>query len=442
VAYAQLTQVFTAHEASWHPDASTLVLQNMDLEYLRAVALNASSVNKVAHIADTQDVDIDIMHSNLLTYSDEGSLYTTEIFMENAKSLAFYFSKFELPEGAAVFILNEQGDMVGPLTHESRWENGDMQTRHLFGNRAQIQVFHSAAVEPTMIGLKLETIATGFTDLKAGACNINVICKDPVNTCNSACRIGSDFSCNIQCTFRGADSSADQFAGLDWQNQQDSIVGILTSRGSRYCSGAFIDNQSRRQYVLTANHCTVSSSDLMQVDFFNPSCTSNSNTAGDTSRSVGNLNVLVSDSSIDHALVEIRNTVPASWNVFLSGYDATCAGPTGVVGIHHPSGANMKISGSDASMVLRPYSSWGTANQWYVPYWTESTTEPGSSGSPLFDRTTRRIIGQLHGGSARCPSFQGFDMYGAICFSYNQAGSANMNSFLGASSMDGRPLYA
>ena len=33
--------------------------------------------------------------------------------------------------------------------------------------------------------------------------------------------------------------------------------------------------------------------------------------------------------------------------------------------------------------------------------WDDGTTEPGSSGSPLFDQN-HRVIGQLHGGYAAC----------------------------------------
>ena len=100
-------------------------------------------------------------------------------------------------------------------------------------------------------------------------------------------------------------------------------------------------------------------------------------------------------------------------------------------------GANMKISNSDPVPTAAAYSNSGTLDHWRVAYWTEATTEPGSSGSPLYDAGTKRIIGQLHGGTARCPSFRGYDDYGAIWASYAQ----NTGSLLGSSSMNGRTLY-
>ena len=38
-------------------------------------------------------------------------------------------------------------------------------------------------------------------------------------------------------------------------------------------------------------------------------------------------------------------------------------------------------------------------NYWDVNNWEDGTTEPGSSGSPLFDGNTHRIVGHLYGGT-------------------------------------------
>ena len=56
---------------------------------------------------------------------------------------------------------------------------------------------------------------------------------------------------------------------------------------------------------------------------------------------------------------------------------------------------------------------------WYMDAWDEGVTEPGSSGSPLFDQNGR-IIGQLYGGSAACQgtSANGYDYYGRLGVSW------------------------
>ena len=57
--------------------------------------------------------------------------------------------------------------------------------------------------------------------------------------------------------------------------------------------------------------------------------------------------------------------------------------------------------------------------------WDKGTTEPGSSGSPLFD-ANHRVIGQLHGGGAACGNDLS-DYYGRFHTSYKEA---NFKKFL------------
>ena len=56
-------------------------------------------------------------------------------------------------------------------------------------------------------------------------------------------------------------------------------------------------------------------------------------------------------------------------------------------------------------------------SHWRVADWEDGTTEPGSSGSPLFD-ADHRIVGQLHGGEASC-SYNVNDYYGKFSTSWN-----------------------
>jgi hypothetical protein len=91
-----------------------------------------------------------------------------------------------------------------------------------------------------------------------------------------------------------------------------------------------------------------------------------------------------------------------------------------VVGIHHPSGDSKKISfyynGSLPSTCWSECASKQMLH-WRIPSWDKGTTEPGSSGSPLFN-AEKRIVGQLHGGSASCWNKKGYDVYGAIHASF------------------------
>ena len=68
--------------------------------------------------------------------------------------------------------------------------------------------------------------------------------------------------------------------------------------------------------------------------------------------------------------------------------------------------------------------SWGGAATWHISNWEDGTTEPGSSGSPLFNQDGR-VIGQLYGGTANC-SNNIDDYYGRFDVSWASGGAANV----------------
>src|SRR6185295_18357287 len=54
--------------------------------------------------------------------------------------------------------------------------------------------------------------------------------------------------------------------------------------------------------------------------------------------------------------------------------------------------------------------------------WSLGVTEPGSSGSPLYDQN-RRYIGQLHGGPSACGAGDLSDYYGRFSVSWEGGGT-------------------
>ncbi|HBE10897.1 MAG TPA: hypothetical protein DCY76_00535, partial [Flavobacteriales bacterium] len=130
---------------------------------------------------------------------------------------------------------------------------------------------------------------------------------------------------------------------------------------------------------------------------------------------------------------------PASWDVEYAGWDASGATPENATGIHHPSGDVKKICFEEDS----PYtSSTGGAQVWWIDNWEAGVTEPGSSGSPLFDQN-HRIIGQLYGGAAACSGSVNngaFDYYGRFNVSWGLGVSEYLDpSNSGTLVLDGYP---
>jgi lysyl endopeptidase len=127
--------------------------------------------------------------------------------------------------------------------------------------------------------------------------------------------------------------------------------------------------------------------------------------------------LLTSSTTTDMALLELSSIPPADYDVFYSGWDKSGATPDSVCGIHHPSGDIKKISLS-YSPVLQDNVDLGTgaADCWQVTVWDAGTTEPGSSGSALWNED-KRVIGQLYGGAADCANSVD-DYYGRLDVSW------------------------
>ena len=220
--------------------------------------------------------------------------------------------------------------------------------------------------------------------------------------------------------------------GLSWTPQRNSAV-MLVSGSSGFCSGALINNTQNdgKPFVLTANHCY--SNPATWVFRFNWQSTTCSNPA--TSPSFQSLSGAVLRSRrtpSDFCLVEItgglvNGTVPLDYNPYFAGWDNSGTIPTTTVSIHHPSGDIKKIAFDDNPATISQAMGSTEANStWTVQWDRNTTTEGGSSGSPLFDQN-RRIIGQLWGGGASCQNLTAPDYYGRVSSSWQPTGSNSTN---------------
>ncbi len=123
--------------------------------------------------------------------------------------------------------------------------------------------------------------------------------------------------------------------------------------------------------------------------------------------------------------MKLNSQPKPEWNVNYAGWDATAAIGTSAVAIHHPNVDEKSISFENDPTALSSYggtTSPGDSTHVWVKDWDKGTTEPGSSGSPLFD-SNHRVIGQLHGGGAACGNDLP-DYYGRFHTSYKEANFA------------------
>ena len=205
-------------------------------------------------------------------------------------------------------------------------------------------------------------------------------------------------------------------------------------------------NNDGHPYFLTADHCLGGVGNwVFYFDHESPNCNGSN---GPTNQSVSGASVVASNGGSDFALLEINNgnQIPAGFGVEFAGWDNSDneSAVTGATCIHHPSGDVMKICHETDA----PYhTNQGGAAVWYIDEWEEGVTEPGSSGSPLFDQN-HRIIGQLYGGTAACAGQVNNgepDWYGRFGVSWNgNSASTRLRDWLdpnntGVEILDGYP---
>ena len=332
------------------------------------------------------EVNYNLNNSGEWTDTELGRIWRLSITSESAYSINLLYDRFILPEGAEMYLYDsDMTTILGAFTSANNKDHQTFSTSPTKGSTTIIEYFEPYNVDFNG-EISINSVVHGYKDVffnknrgygDSGSCNNNVNCA----------------------------------VGEDWSSEVRSVAMILTSGGSRLCTGSLINNarQDLTPYFLTANHCLGGESNwLFMFNYESSGCT---NQNGPTNMTVQGSTLLVNSSTSDVALLELDENPPLNYEVHYSGWDATGSTPSIPVGIHHPSGDIKKISFdyNNAS---------NSGNFWDIDSWDDGTTEPGSSGSPLFDGVTHRIIGQLYGGVASCTNF-GYDTYGKVSTSWN-----------------------
>ena len=398
------------------PEASNVVaLQAPSLEPLMAEDLQNPLPDR---FAVNLPVDIGVESLRKGDFSNETTdIWRLTIDAPGAMGLTLFFDQFNLPPDARLFVYNPtRTQLLGAFTSLNNNKLSTFATALIQGGKLTIE--YNAPKGTAQPILHIYEIAWAYRGINQG---------DGVNT-----GFGTAGPCevNVNCS-----------EGAAWGRQKRGVTRVQVKRGgaSLFCTGSVVNNtlNDGKPYVLTADHCGRLSSefDLSQwIFYFNYEGKNCQNPAKEPwlSSITGSKRIAHGgeggNNGSDFFLVLLNSAIPDSFNVYYNGWSREASpSPSGVT-IHHPMGDIKKVSTYTVPLQPSYWSGDAKLCHWKV-VWSatengHSTTELGSSGSPLFD-SRGRIVGTLTGGDSSCDSTALFlpDYYGMFSYHWDQNGA-------------------
>lgn len=365
-------------------------------------------------------VNIDLNHDSWTVTSLENGdrLYRLGIKSIGALAVGAYFSEFYIPEGGELFIYSpDEAQFIGSFNHLNNSKEALFATEFLIGEELIIEYYEPKKAFGQS-KLYLSEVLHAYTAInnniegkdfgQAGPCEVNVNCDE----------------------------------GVGREDQRDAVLRILIKSGSSsfWCTGALVNNTSfdRTPYVLTADHCGKNASEedmnlwlfYFHYQFwacYNSSSEPSRRTLGGCEKIAASSNAEIQGS--DFFLVKLTREVPEDYHPYLLGWSRDGLGSQQGYTIHHPWGDVKKIS-TYAQALGDGNIAGGTPGAYWEVFWSATenghgVTEPGSSGSPIFNQEGH-LIGTLTGGQASC-SDNGLtapDYYGKFSHHWDQNGEA------------------
>ena len=350
------------------------------------------------------DVNLSLDNSGEWFDLDNGDrIWRLMINSQDAFALSLEYNQFYIPNGATLFVYNEDASMVaGGYTNL---------------NNQSDMLFATPLIQGDIIYVEYYEPSDAYGE---GIININYIIHDYKDILNfSDSRESRSCGDNVVC------SEADPY------EDQINATSFL-DMGGYICSGSMINNTSfdLTPYYWTAWHCVVGdnpSTFRFYFDYETSSCSGSWASNGPYEYG-GTLLSSSSGMDPDYALILITdNTI--SDGIFYAGWDKSSSSPTISCGVHHPDGDPKKINYDNDTAYNSGPVNWGdpdydgdddispSGSHWRIT-WDEGATTGGSSGSPAYN-SSGRLIGQLTGGSGNCNSSNGQDYYGKFSRSFN-----------------------
>jgi len=361
-----------------------------------------------------KDFDVNFGIDNAGTFeilANGTKIWRLKIKSPGAMSINLIFDKFYLPKGSTFFVYSaDKSQIYGAFTDANNQPTEVFSTTPCKGD--EIILEYNAPMGLMNPKINVSKVVHAYKDIfhlmklkdyaGSGPCNRNIVCPE----------------------------------GDPYRDNVARSVAVIIVNGTRNCTGSLLNNTrfDGTPYFMTANHCYDASvaTWVFMFKYEAPSCP-NPGGDGPLTYTISGCTLLAKNSPSDFCLVKLSSKPPASYNVYYTGWNRSNVPATNGTAVHHPDCDVKKISFYNIPNTPTSYNSPsvpGDSSHWHTTWaLLPSTgltpiTEPGSSGSPLYDQN-KRFIGQLHGGPSSCTASDKSDYYGKFDRSWTGAGTSS-----------------
>ena len=385
------------------PIASIKSVTISDLSTLSSGGNNKAGINPELDkpsLGSLVEVDIDL--SSIGTHevlANGGKLWRLKLTSKGASALALTYDRFELPQGAQLFLYTEDKNQVlGAFTSKNNKESGKFLTGLTRGETVVLEYYEPSNVKSD--GIHISRVGHIYRDLFNDSSGGNM--AKTSSGVDSTAGFGDSESCmnNVNCP-----------QGSGWCNQRRSVAwcfAVNQTQGKIAAfSGSLITNERRdlRPYFTTALHVIdwdddgiTSSTEMAETSdwFFSFNYQSagcpNGLQPDVNAYTIEDASIVASSSKADFLLLELAERPPGEYNTFYNGWSNSKKKPKSGACIHHPFADIKKIS----SYEKKPKKKTKNGIKLWRVKWSDGKIQNGSSGGPLYNED-KRFVGQAKG---------------------------------------------
>lgn len=313
-----------------------------------------------------------------------GRLWTMTFASANALSLNFVFNDFHLPEGAELYVENEDKTVAyGPVTKEATTENGVFLTDIIPGEQATIYLFEPSWCEGQS-SLTIRRVVHGYRSTQTA----ELARKAASNT-------RTTYDLNIACY-------------PDYEKEADGIGAILTSNGTALGSGALMMSTdfSFKPYFLTVYDFVDQNEDGIITDEERNAAENSAfkfrykkvecgNTETTVSFTYNHAQIRAAWMDTMYSLVELSGNVKGNPNLTWLGWNRINETPTSATCPYYPSYYPESIF-FDYSIATFDSPSYYLGNKGWIGNVDDGVLRVSAIGAPLLDQNNR-VIGHICG---------------------------------------------